>query len=356
MVRKWLGSRWATKKASASRPAPRTAPSRTSRTNPAPRESKVKPPTEIRLLYMDVFDLLRTRPGQGIVRDGRADAHALFDQIEGPPFYFGEDAANVFAEDAKRQQLNSGKKGNRNNQRSVAWNIDAKDDGADQIETRQCQRQQRCGQSDIAPHLERHCRKGHESIERQMRQFAIAEFGHAVDTRLDIERHADRSESDPGIKAFGKSRVLAHRAKRRDGPRVEEPEIPGALRKPRVSDRTKELIKTLRQNPPQRAIDGSIDALAEDILVALAPARDKGLDQLGGILQIGVQDDRRGPPCMIKARRYGDLLAEIPAQRKRANARVRVMGGAQIFERIVGRAIVDKNDFERRRATFKYRH
>ena len=150
--------------------------------------------------------------------------------------------------------------------------------------------------------------------------------------------------------------MLAHRAKRRDGPRVEEPEIPGALRKPCVSDRTKKLIKTLRQNLPQRAMDGSIDALAEDILVALAPARDKGLDQLGWILQIGVQDDRRSPPCMIKARRYGDLLAEIPAQRKRANARVRVMGGAQAFERIVGRAIVDKNNFERGRATFKYRH
>jgi hypothetical protein len=32
------------------------------------------------------------------------------------------------------------------------------------------------------------------------------------------------------------------------------------------------------------------------------------------------------------------------------------MGGPQTFERIVGRAIVDKNNFERRRATFKYRH
>src|SRR3984893_1899828 len=189
-----------------------------------------------------------------------------------------------------------------------------------------------------------------------MGQFAIAEFGHALDARLDIERHTDRSESDPGIKTFGKSRVLAHRAKRRDRPRVQEPGIPGALRKPGFSDRTKELIKTLRQNPPQRAGDGSIDALAEDILVALAPARDKGLDQLGGILQIGVQDDRRGPPCMIKACRYGDLLAEIPAQRKRANARVRVMGSAQTCERIVGRAVVDKNDFERGRATLKYRH
>src|ERR1700730_15293798 len=169
-----------------------------------------------------------------------------------------------------------------------------------------------------------------------MGPFAIDECGHALYERFDIERHTVRAESDPVIKTFGKSRVLAHRAKRRHGPRVEESEIPGALRKPGFSDRTKELIKTLRQNPPQRAIDGSIDALAEDILVALAPARDEDLDQLGGILQIGIHDDGRGPPCMVKARRYGDFLAEIPAQRQRANARVRVMGGAEKFERIVG--------------------
>src|SRR4029077_3476338 len=115
----------------------------------------------------------------------------------------------------------------------------------------------------------------------------------AVGSRLDFERHADRLKANPGIKAFGKARVLAHSAKRRDGPRIEEPEIAGTLRKPGVSDRTEELVKTVCQNPPQRAIHASIDALAEDMLVALAPARDKGLDQLGGILQIGVQDDRR---------------------------------------------------------------
>jgi len=34
--------------------------------------------------------------------------------------------------------------------------------------------------------------KRHESIEREMRQFTIAEFGHAMEARLDIERHADR--------------------------------------------------------------------------------------------------------------------------------------------------------------------
>ncbi len=51
-------------------------------------------------------------------------------KIERPPLYLGENAANVFAEDAKRQQLNAGKKRNRNNQRGIAWNIDAENERA----------------------------------------------------------------------------------------------------------------------------------------------------------------------------------------------------------------------------------
>ncbi len=110
--------------------------------------------------------------------------------------------------------------------------------------------------------------------------------------------------------------------KRRHGPRIEEPEIARALGQARVSDRAKELIKTMGQNPPQRTIDAVIDTLGKDIFVALPPSRDKSLDQFRRMLQIGVHDDDRGPTCMIEARRNSDFFAEIPAQRKRANARV----------------------------------
>ena len=80
-----------------------------------------------------------------------------------------------------------------------------------------------------------------------MGQFAIAEFGHAMEARLDIERHADRFKADPGIKAFGEARVLTHHAQRRDRLRVEQAKIAGALRQARLSNRAKELVETLRQ-------------------------------------------------------------------------------------------------------------
>ena len=189
-----------------------------------------------------------------------------------------------------------------------------------------------------------------------MGQFTVAEFRLSVDARLDIERHAYRFKSDPGIKPFGKPRVLTHRAQRRDGPRVEKAEIPGALRQAGFSDRAKELVEPLRQQPPQRTIDAVIDALGKDIFVAFPPTRDKHLDQFRRMLQIGIHDDGRGTPRMIETGRYGDLLAEIPAQRQGANARVRGMSGAQPLERIVGRSVVDKDDLEGGRATLQHRH
>src|SRR5450631_3581381 len=106
-----------------------------------------------------------------------------------------------------------------------------------------------------------------------MSQFAVAEFGFAVDSLRDIEWHARRFKSDPGIKPFRKPRVLTHRAQRRDGPRVEKAEIPGTLRQAGFTDRAKEPVEPLRQQPPQRTIDAVIDALGKDIFVAFPPSR-----------------------------------------------------------------------------------
>ena len=104
--------------------------------------------------------------------------------------------------------------------------------------------------------------------------------------------------------------MLAHRAQRRDGPRIEEPEIAGAFRQARVSDRAKELVEALRQHPPQGTIDIAAAALGEDVLVALSPARDESLDQFRRMLQIGIHDDGRS----ARSHDRGPLLWRSPCR------------------------------------------
>ena len=62
MARKWLGSRKATKKASAKGPAPNTAAMTTSRMKPVRRETRVSPPTvAMRLIMLRSFKSLAMR-------------------------------------------------------------------------------------------------------------------------------------------------------------------------------------------------------------------------------------------------------------------------------------------------------
>src|SRR6185437_10095751 len=65
MARKWLGSRKATKKASAMGPAPKTAAMTTSRMKPLRRETRVSPPTVAMRLIMPLRGLSWSLPDRG---------------------------------------------------------------------------------------------------------------------------------------------------------------------------------------------------------------------------------------------------------------------------------------------------
>src|SRR5689334_20719707 len=87
MARKWLGSRKATKKASATGPAPRIAASMISRAKPVTRETSVKPPT-VRMRSIIAATILPARgrkllasPGQRAANGGDGTALHRFLEV-----------------------------------------------------------------------------------------------------------------------------------------------------------------------------------------------------------------------------------------------------------------------------------
>ena len=103
MARKWLGMRNATTKASATGPAPITAAMTTSRTKPVTRETSVQPPTD--RIFLNIG---QARAQPAVVADERAarslggGADALGHDVKRPALHLGEDAADIFADDAER--------------------------------------------------------------------------------------------------------------------------------------------------------------------------------------------------------------------------------------------------------------
>src|SRR3954454_2607622 len=93
-------------KVSATRPAPSTAPRRTSRKKPLTREAMVQPPTVKRL---------RSIRGSDLRFDVLGAAHftltlatdPLRNEVKRPPFHFRENPTDIFTKYPQRQQLNS---------------------------------------------------------------------------------------------------------------------------------------------------------------------------------------------------------------------------------------------------------
>ena len=258
------------------------------------------------------------------------NADALLDEIERAPLHLREDAADIFAENAEREQLNAGEEGDRHDQRGIAWHVDAEDQCPDDVKGSPAPAPaSRSTSADIGPDLERHGRERHQPVEREMGQLAIAEFGLSAQPRRDVEGHADRLEADPGVESFRETRMLAHGAQRRDGFGVEQAEVAGALRAAAFRRARRTAGRSAASAAPQRRVGGAVDALAIDILVALAPFFDEACDHFRRMLQIGVHDHDCGAAGVVEPGRDGDLLAEIAAERDGANARIGLMRLAQ---------------------------
>jgi hypothetical protein len=78
-----------------------------------------------------------------------------------------------------------------------------------------------------------------------------------------------------------------------------------------------------------------------------SPFGDELRDDLGRVLQIRVHDDDRVAPGMVESGGDGDLLAEIAAEGDGGQAPIGGADLAQRLQRVVLRAVVDEDDFER---------
>ena len=96
------------------------------------------------------------------------------------------------------------------------------------------------------------------------------------------------AKTNPGIKAVGIAAAFRTRIQRIDDAAVKQPEIAGAGRQARHRHRRKNLVEGLAGELPSARSPFPSLAYSIDHVEAGTPARDEGLDQLRGMLQVGV--------------------------------------------------------------------
>ena len=103
-------------------------------------------------------------------------------------------------------------------------------------------------------------------------------------------------------------------------------------------------IEDLDQEEAERALAGPLGAHRRHDVEAFAPLGDQLGDDLGRILQVGVDHHHGAAAGVLDAGRDGRLVAEVAAEAQDADARVAVGGGEQDRRRLVDRAVVDEDD------------
>ena len=160
----------------------------------------------------------------------------------------------------------------------------------------------------------------------------------------DREGDAGRPEADPGIEAFREACPLGQGPQRFDHASVEQTEIAGSFRQLGFAEAGEELVEGLGEIALQRALALAVGALAVDVEEALAPFRQEGRDHLRRVLQVGIHDHHGLAIGMVEPGGDRDLLAEIAAERDRADPAVLRIEGSQRRQRSVAAAVVDADD------------
>ena len=153
------------------------------------------------------------------------------------------------------------------------------------------------------------------------------------------------AEADPGEKSFHETLPLAHLLERIERAARDQAEIAGVARDRRLREPAHHAIERRRGRLLEARLAGARSARAVDDVVTFAPVPHEGRNQLGRILQVGIDDDDRIGVGMVEAGGERELLAEIARQLQRRHARIGLAQRAHDRVGIVAAAVVDVEHF-----------
>jgi hypothetical protein len=135
-----------------------------------------------------------------------------------------------------------------------------------------------------------------------------------------------------------------HREQRVDDGAVNEAEVAGVDWNVDVRNTMNDAVKERRRPSLEAGLARALLAHPVDDLVARPPLFEHGGDDLGRVLQVGVEDDRTRASRKRKARADGFLMAEVARESRGDHVRVFAMDRLKDRVGVIERAVVDVED------------
>ena len=153
-------------------------------------------------------------------------------------------------------------------------------------------------------------------------------------------------EADPHRHSAQETRALGHRQQRVERAAVEQAEVARVRLEVHLRELVEQPVEPRSRGQLERGLAGALLANGVHHLGALAPASDHLGDQLGGILQVGVEHRHDVAACVLQAGGQRGLVAEVARKVDHAHARVGGGNPVEQLRRGVGAAVVDDHELK----------
>ena len=198
----------------------------------------------------------------------------------------------------------------------------------------------------MARELQWRRRKTRQRVEREAHHLPQRILGLAGEPFLAVVRQRDLLEADPRHHPADEARLLRHCQQGVERPAAHQPEVAGVDRDFDFGRARQEAVESVRGGPLERGVAAPALAHAiDDIRLARAHHVEHRRQELGRILQVGVDDQHMIAAAQIESGGQRELVAVVARQVHGDD--VRIFGGKLPHDRpaAVPRAVVDQHHF-----------
>ena len=271
---------------------------------------------------------------------GNASFAGLSHDVHWAPLTLIIDTSQVFADHAEGHQLHASEKEQRHHERGIALDRVSKKQGLHQEIQGVEKGHERHDKPEIGGDAQRGIAKRQDAIQGEAPEAHIVPGGLSGLPRGPMVVHRRGTKPHPGKEPLHEPAALRQLPQGIQDRAAQEPEITRVFRDRDLADAVEDPVEGMRAGALYEALAVPRQAHGIDHVIARMPTLHEFRDELGGVLEIGIEGDRRRPSGMIKPGGERGLLAEIAREIDDPDAGIFLAQGDQDGQRLIAAAIV----------------
>ena len=255
------------------------------------------------------------------------------------------DSADVFAEDADGEELDSTEEEDDADEGGESLHWVADEEGLADVEDEEAEGTEGDDGADDGGKAQWGGGERCDAVERKVHEAQKIPFAVAHGAVAAVEGYFFLAETDPAEESFVVALGLAQLPHRIDANAVEQTEIAHVLKYVETGGTVHQFVEQKGECPAQPGFFAPVFSPGIDVLESFFPILNHLRNEVGRVLEIGVHDDYAVASHFVEPCQQGFLLPEIAGETDEVHLPVVGLQGFDEGEGVVGAAVVHEHEF-----------